>query len=142
MSEDDSGLKVSQAACMRSISSIFPGDHLHLQGNSNLGLCAKSLQSCPTLGDPMDCSLLENSMGFSRQEYRSGLPFAFPGNLPNSGIEPMSFTSPSLALAGGFFTTSATWEAQVTHGFPQNQVWPVFFFFFSIQNLFSQQGRT
>ena len=35
--------KVSQAACMRSISSIFPVDHLHLQENSNLGLCAKSL---------------------------------------------------------------------------------------------------
>ena len=47
----------------------------------------------------------------------------------------MSLISPSLALAGGFFTTSATWEAQVTCGFPQNQVCPVFFFF-SIQNLF------
>ena len=84
MSDDDSGLKVSQAASMRSISSIFPGDRLHLQGNSNLGLCAKSLQSCLTLGDPMDCSLPgSSSMGFSRQEYGSGLPFPFPGNLPN-----------------------------------------------------------
>ena len=34
-----------------------------------------------------------------------------PGNLPNPGIEPMSLTS--LALAVGFFTTSATWEAQM-----------------------------
>ena len=49
------------------------------------------------------------SMGVSRQEYRSGLPFPFPGNLPDSGIEPMSLVSP--ALAGGFFTTS-TWENQ------------------------------
>ena len=31
------------------------------------------------------------------------------GNLPNPGIKPASLTSP--ALAGGFFTTSATWEA-------------------------------
>ena len=36
--------------------------------------CAKSLQSCPTLHDPMDCSLqVPQSMGFSRQEYWNGL---------------------------------------------------------------------
>ena len=40
------------------------------------------------------------SMGFSRQEYWSGLPFPPPGDLPNSEIEPES-----PALAGGFFTT-------------------------------------
>ena len=46
------------------------------------------------------------SMGFSRPEYRSGLPCPSPGDLPNPGIEPMSLLSPE--LAGGFFTTSAT----------------------------------
>ena len=45
-------------------------------------------------------------MGFFRQEYWSGLPRPPPGDLPNSGIK---LTSP--ALAGGFFTTSTTWEA-------------------------------
>ena len=30
------------------------------------------------------------SMGFSRKEYWSGLPFPSPGDLPNSGIEPES----------------------------------------------------
>ena len=40
-------------------------------------------------------------MGFSRQEYWSGLPCPFPGNLPNPGIKPPSFTAP--ALAGGLF---------------------------------------
>ena len=45
------------------------------------------------------------SVGFSRQEYWSGLPFPSPGNLPNPESEPASLTSP--ALAGGFFTTSA-----------------------------------
>ena len=50
------------------------------------------------------------SMGFSRQEYWSRLPFPPPGDLPDPGIEPVSLMSP--ALAGGFFTTSATWEAQ------------------------------
>ena len=50
-------------------------------------------------------------MGFSRQEYWSGLPCPPPGDLPDPGIEPVSLLSP--ALAGGFFTISATWEAQV-----------------------------
>ena len=40
------------------------------------------------------------SMGFSRQEYWSGLPFPSPGDLPDPGIEPIS-----PALASGFFTT-------------------------------------
>ena len=48
-------------------------------------------------------------MGFSRQEYWSGLPCPPAGDFPNPGIEPTSLVSP--ALAGGFFTTSATWEA-------------------------------
>ena len=39
-------------------------------------------------------------MGFSRQEYWSGLPFPPPGNLPDPGIKPTS-----LALIGGFLTT-------------------------------------
>ena len=51
------------------------------------------------------------SMGFSRQEYWSELPYPPPGDLPNLGIEPASLMSP--ALAGGFFTTSTTWEAQL-----------------------------
>ena len=50
------------------------------------------------------------SMGFSRQEYWNGLPCPPPGDLPDPGIKPSSLTSP--ALAGGFFTASATWEAQ------------------------------
>ena len=46
------------------------------------------------------------SMEFSRQEYQSRLPFPTPGDLPAPVIEPASHASP--ALAGGFFTTSAT----------------------------------
>ena len=48
------------------------------------------------------------SMGFFRQECCSGLPCPPPGDLPNQGIKPTSLMSP--ALAGRFFTTSATWE--------------------------------
>ena len=38
------------------------------------------------------------SMGFSRQEYWSGLPCPLPGDLPNPGIKPMSLASPSLQV--------------------------------------------
>ena len=41
------------------------------------------------------------SMGFSRQEYWSGLPFPSPGDLPDTGIKPVS-----PALVGRFFTTA------------------------------------
>ena len=49
------------------------------------------------------------SMGFSRQEYWSGLPCPPPGDLPDPGIDPISLLP--LALAAGFFITSTTWEA-------------------------------
>ena len=47
----------------------------------------------------------------AHQEYWSRLPLPIPGDLPNVDprIKPMSLQSP--ALAGGFFTTSATWES-------------------------------
>ena len=48
------------------------------------------------------------SMGFSRQEYWSGLPHPPPGDLPNPEIK-----STFPALAGGFFTHQATGEAQL-----------------------------
>ena len=57
------------------------------------------------------CSLPGSSVhGFSRHEYLSGLAFPPPGDLPDPRIEPTSLKSP--ALASGFFTTSAIWEAQ------------------------------
>ena len=53
---------------------------------------AKVPQSCPALCDSMDCSICQASlsMGFSRQEYWSGLSFSSPEDLPNPGIEPGS----------------------------------------------------
>ena len=48
------------------------------------------------------------SVGFSRQVYWSGLPYPPPGDLPHPGSKPGSPAS-----AGRFFTTNATWEAQV-----------------------------
>ena len=56
------------------------------------------------------------SKGFSRQEYWSGLPFPSSGDLPDARIEPMSLASP--ALAGRFFTTSATCGWSLFPGHP------------------------
>ena len=63
--------------------------------------CLLSAQSCPRL------SLFEAPrtlarqappyMGFSKQEYWSGLPFPTAGNLPNPGMEPLSPACPALA---------------------------------------------
>ena len=50
----------------------------------------------------MDYSQAPLSMGFSKQEYWSGLPFPSPGELPHPGTEPTFPVSP--ALAGGFLT--------------------------------------
>ena len=50
------------------------------------------------------------SMGFSTQEYWSGLPCPPPGDLPDWGIQQVSLIPPS--LAGGIFSTSTTWEVQ------------------------------
>ena len=49
------------------------------------------------------------SVGFSKQEYWSGLPHPPPGDLPDPGIKPTSHISP--VLAGRFFTATTTWEA-------------------------------
>ena len=46
------------------------------------------------------------SIRFPKEEYLSGVPLAPPGDLPSPGIKPTSLASP--AMAGGFFTTSAT----------------------------------
>ena len=71
--------------------------------------CFSRVQLCATLWTiPRQAPL---SMGFSRQDYWSGLPCLPPGDLPNLGTEPRALKSP--ALTGGFFTTSSTWEAPI-----------------------------
>ena len=70
---------------------------------------AKSLQSCPTLCNPVDHSPPGSSLhGILQARILEQVPFPPPGDLPDSGIEP---TSP--ALAGGFLMTTNAWEAEV-----------------------------
>ena len=65
------------------------------------GGCSLVAKSYLTLATPWTVARQAPlSMGFTRQDYWSGLPFLSPGDLPNTGIEPAS-----PALAGGFFTT-------------------------------------
>ena len=75
---------------------------LHNPHNYLMCVCSVA-QFCLTLCDPINCSLLvPSSMGFSWQEYWSGLPFHPPGDPPNPGTESMSSVS---WIAGKFFIT-------------------------------------
>ena len=70
-----------------------------------------SLQSCPTLCHPMDCSPPGSFVhGILQARILEWVPCPPPGDLPNPGIESESLIAP--ALTGGFFTTSTIWEAQ------------------------------
>ena len=59
----------------------------------------------------MDCSLPGSSVhGIFQARILEQVAISSPGDRPNPGVKPVSPASP--ALAGGFFTTSATWEAE------------------------------
>ena len=75
---------------------------------SKVCMCAKSFSHVQLFGTLWTIACQASlSMGFSRQEYWSGLPFPFAGDLPDPGIELVSPASPELAV--WFFTTSASW---------------------------------
>ena len=61
------------------------------------------MRACSVMSDSLQPHQTPLSMGFSRQEYWSGLPFPSPGDLPHLRIESTSFAFP--VLAGRFFTT-------------------------------------
>ena len=76
-------------------------------------MSAKSLQSCLTPCEPVDCiHEAPLSMGFSRQEHWRGLSCPPPGDLLDPGIEPVSQGS---CIAGGFFTAEALGKPQVVN---------------------------
>ena len=72
-------------------------------------LHAQCVCGCPTLCNPVDCTACQASLSveFSRQEYRTTLPFPSLEDLSNPGIKPTPRTSPELAR--GFFTTRRPW---------------------------------
>ena len=75
-------------------------------------LPAKSLLSCLTFCDPVDCGhQTPLSMEFSRQAYWNGLPFPSAGDLPDSGIKPRSYALQADSLLseplGTYYQTTA-----------------------------------
>ena len=88
-------------------------------------VCAKLLQLCLTLCNPMNCSPPGSSVhGFLQARILSGLPCPPPVDLSDPGIHPVSLSSlMSSALASRFFTTSTTWE---THSSKDTDPTPFF----------------
>ena len=77
-------------------------------------ICAKSLRLCCFVTLWTITHQTPLSMGFSWQEYWSGLPCSPPGDLSDTGIESASAVSP--ALAGGFFTTEPLGRRKTKYG--------------------------
>ena len=72
---------------------------------------AEPLQLCPTLCNSMDCNMQGSYIhGILQARKWVGCHVLLQRNLPHLGAEPESLIS--AALAGRFFTTSATWKAQ------------------------------
>ncbi len=78
------------------------------------------------------------SMGFPRREHWSGLPCPPPGDLPNPGIKLASLRS--LALADGFFTTTATGKLLCPWNSPGKNTGVGYHFL--LQGIFLTQGQT
>ena len=113
---------------------VYPHVHAHMHAShfSHVWFCAPRTVACQ---GPL-------SMRFSRQEYWSGLPCTPPGDLSNPRIKPTSLSSP--ALAGMFFTTSATWEVPIhtyCSLFPPNKYFICFTTFYLCGNSFLQSWR-
>ena len=74
-------------------------------------MCAQLLSLVQLFVTPLTIAIqVPLSMEFSRQGYWSELPFPSPGDLLYPLIKPES-----LALAGGFFTTSTTFKIKINH---------------------------
>ena len=86
------------------------------QSDSVIYVCAKTLQSCLTLCNPMDYSPPGTSVhGILQARILEWVAMPSSGDLSNPGIEPTSLLSP--ALTGRFFTTGATWEVMQIHSY-------------------------
>ena len=85
-----------------------------LWGKWRWSMCthAKSLQSCLTFCDPVNCSMPGSSVhGIFQPKILEWVAMPTSRDLPNPGIEPISLMSPE--LTGGFFTTCPTWGANL-----------------------------
>ena len=79
--------------------------YLHTHMSLSIFMCARSLQSCPTLRNPLGCSPSGFPVhGILQERILEWVAAPSFRDLPNPGIEPTSLMSPTLAV--GFFTTA------------------------------------
>ena len=115
MTNLDSVLKSSDITLLTKVcimQAVFSSSHVLLWELDHKEGCvhAKSFQSCSIFATLWSVAhQAPHSMRFSGQDYWSGLSCPPAEDLPYWGIRPVSHMSP--ALAGGFLTTSTTWEA-------------------------------
>ena len=102
---------------------------------------AKSLQSCPTLCNAMDCNPPGSSVhGILQARMLEWVAMPSSRGLPNPGIKPTSLTSP--ALAGRFFTTSTPGKLRLVWKFILNKtipLWPAWGLTVMVQDLLCRQ---
>ena len=99
-----------------------------LQSPSTVILRAESLQSYLTLCNPIDCSSPGSSvLGILQARILEWVAISYSRYLSDQGIKSPSLMA--LALAGGFFTTSATWEDHSDFGVQENIIYHCFHFF-------------
>ena len=96
------------------------GIYLYQTKWNTAAAAAKSLQSCLTLCDPIDGSLPGSpSLGLSRQEHWSGLPFPSPVHESESGVaqsrptlsDPIDYSPPGSSIRGIFQARVLEWCA-------------------------------
>ena len=101
---------------------VFTISKEEIKETNDIHVCfyAKSLQSCPTVCDPMDCSPPGSSVhGDSPRRVLEWVATPSSGGVfLTQGFNPRLLCL--LHWAGKFFTTSATWEAQYIHTFSKN----------------------
>ena len=106
-------LRMQKGTCHGLHRKFFRSRVLHLPGNNYAWMCAKSLQSCPTLRPyglkPARLLCPWDSPGKNTVDCHTHFQGIFLTQGSNPGFLHL------LALAGGFFTTSASWEAQIRY---------------------------
>ena len=81
----DCSFRLASLSKLTSVGPVFQGQGTALPSRRGPSWPLRNLESVRTSCYPLDCSI-PLSMGFSRQEYWSGLPFPSPGNLPSPGL--------------------------------------------------------
>ena len=92
------------------------------QAHKNIAcMCAKLIQLCPTLWDAMDCNPPGSSVhGILQARILEWVAVPSSRGSSDPGTKPISLVSS--ALAGGFFGTSAIWEAHKNSSSSENPV--------------------